>query len=322
MNALQELGVLLIKSLQTLSPALDPLMLFFTFLGRIEGYMLLITFLYWLVNRQLGVRVFLVLLSTDFVSTSLKIILHQPRPYWLGEVKGLTEEPSYGVPSSHASDTFAVWGYLAYYVKKGWFWVTAVILILMIGISRVYLGVHFPHDVIVGWLVGLAMLFLVIRYEDRIPSRLNSYSANAQIGLGFLISILFIATAVIIGALMATIPDPPSWTQFTQEARSPAHYFSLAGAIFGVIAGYVLMKGHARFQTGGTWTQKAGRYILGIISVVIILYGLDALFDLIAADETITGYALRYVRYGLTSFWAMFGAPWLFLKLKLAEPSP
>ena len=78
MNGLQESGILLIQSLQDFSPALDSLMQFFTFLGRIEFYMLLMTFLYWLVNRQLGLRIFLVLLSTDFVATSLKLIFHQP----------------------------------------------------------------------------------------------------------------------------------------------------------------------------------------------------------------------------------------------------
>jgi membrane-associated phospholipid phosphatase len=321
MSALQEFGIQLIQTLQTFSPALDSIMLFFTYLGRVEFYMLLMTFTYWLMNRRLGLRVFLVLLSTDYVATSLKILLHQPRPYWVGEVKGLSEEPSYGVPSSHASDTLAVWGYLAYNVQKGWFWVTSVFLVLIIGISRLYLGVHFPHDVIIGWLIGLVTVYLFIRYEEQISSWMGSHSANAQIGIGFLVSVLFIATGLIIRALVAPYPDPASWAQFSSNARSITHYFTIAGALFGVVAGYVLMKAHAQFETGGSGLQKAGRYILGIISVVIILYGLDALFSPVAADETITGYILRYIRYGLTSFWAMFGAPWLFLKLKLADPS-
>jgi hypothetical protein len=176
--------------------------------------------------------------------------------------------------------------------------------------------------VIVGWLIGLVMVYLFIRYEGRISSWMGSRSANTQIGIGFLVSVLFITTGLIIRALVAPFPDPASWAQFSSEARSLSHYFTLAGALFGSVAGYVLMKGHAQFQTGGTWVQKAVRYILGMISIAIILYGLDALFSLIVADETVPGYILRYIRYGLTSFWGMFGAPWLFLKIKLAEPSP
>jgi hypothetical protein len=53
--------------------------------------------------------------------------------------------------------------------------------------------------------------------------------------------------------------------------------------------------------------------------VLIAMYGLDALFSLIAPDETVLGYILRYIRYGTTTFWAMFGAPWVFLKLNLTK---
>jgi hypothetical protein len=54
--------------------------------------------------------------------------------------------------------------------------------------------------------------------------------------------------------------------------------------------------------------------------VLILYFGLDILFAQIAGDETTAGYLLRYLRYGTVTFWATFGAPWLFLKLKLAVP--
>ena len=62
------------------------------------------------------------------------------------------------------------------------------------------------------------------------------------------------------------------------------------------------------------------RYVVGVASVLIVYVGLDFLFSLIAADDTILGYALRYVRYAIVTFWMSFGAPWLFLKTRLAEP--
>jgi hypothetical protein len=43
------------------------------------------------------------------------------------------------------------------------------------------------------------------------------------------------------------------------------------------------------------------------------------LFTLLAPDASLVGYVLRYIRYTSVAFWAMFGAPWVFLKLKLAE---
>lgn len=321
MEGLQDFGSGLIQALQTLSPALDLVMKAFSFLGIIEFYMLFITFLYWVINRQWGIRIFLLLIGTDFVGSAFKHIFHQPRPYWVNEgIKPLSIEPSYGVPSTHASDSLAVWGYLAYCIKQSWGWILSIIIIVMIGISRLYLGVHFPHDVLVGWIIGGVSLWLFIRYEDRVSAWFAAKSMAYQLGIGLLLSVLIIAAGLIIVAWIAASPDPIAWVSFAEGARSPTHYFTLAGALFGAISGYVLMIRYARFATGGTWLRKAGRYLLGILGVVVVLYGLDVVFSLIAGDETMLGYLLRYIRYGSTTFWAMFAAPWLFLKLRLADP--
>jgi membrane-associated phospholipid phosphatase len=320
MESFQELGIQLIQAIQVLMPTLDAIMEFFTFLGKIEFYILLITFLYWIVDPGLGFRVFMVLLSTDIIATSFKQLLHQPRPYWIGDVQHLgAEETSYGIPSSHASDSLAVWGYLAYQVKKSWMWVVSIAIFLIISFSRLYLGVHFPHDLIAGWMIGLIVLLLFVKFEKQVSIYLRMQSQTYQIGFGFVISILFIIIGVIVRFIISGTSDPESWAHYASEARSLTHYFTLAGALFGAMAGYVMMKFRASFQVKGSWSMKLGRYLIGIIGVVITMYGLDFLFSLIASDESITGYILRYIRYGTTTFWVLFGAPWLFLKLRLAN---
>jgi membrane-associated phospholipid phosphatase len=322
MESLQELGIQLIQTIQVLIPTLDTFMEFFTFLGRIEFYLLFITFLYWIVDPSLGFRVFMVLLSTDIVATSFKQLLHQPRPYWIGDVKHLgAEETTYGIPSAHASDSLAVWGYLAYQVKKSWMWIASIAIILLISFSRMYLGVHFPHDLIAGWLIGIIVLLLFVKFEKQVSSYLKLQSQTYQIGFGFVISILFILIGVIINFIISGTSDPENWTHYASEARSLTFYFRLAGALFGAVAGYSMMKAKAAFQVKGSWTLKLGRYLVGIIGVVIAMYGLDFLFSFIAGDESFLGYILRYIRYGMTTFWALFGAPWLFLKLRLANTS-
>jgi len=118
MDTLIEFGITLIQAIQSLSPALDSVMNFISFLGTIEFYILLTPLLYWVVNSQLGLRVTLVLISTDIVGVYFKHLLRQPRPYWVGKVKNLAEEASYGIPSTHASDSLAVWGFLANNLRK------------------------------------------------------------------------------------------------------------------------------------------------------------------------------------------------------------
>jgi len=322
MEGLQGWGIQLIQSFQLLSPTLDSVMEFFTFLGRIEFYMLLITFLYWVVDARLGFRVLMVLLSTDILGMGFKHLFRQPRPYWIGDVQHMGHvETSYGIPSTHASDSLSVWVYLAYQVKKRWLWIVAIATILLISFSRLYLGVHFPHDLLGGWIIGLAILFLFIKYEKGVSEWLDSRSNKVQIGLGFGISLVFIAIGLVVRAVVAPISDPGAWAHLSTEARSLTFYFTLSGAFFGAVAGYVVMNSRARFKTGGPWINKLARYLVGIVGVLIAMYGLDALFGLIALDETVLGYILRYIRYGTTTFWAMFGAPWVFLKLNLAKPN-
>jgi membrane-associated phospholipid phosphatase len=320
-DPIYDFGIQIIQALQTMSPVLDSVMKLFSFLGTIEFYLLLIPFVYWSVSAQIGFRLLLVLISTDFLVLGFKQLLHQPRPYWIGDVKHLAEETSYGIPSSHASDSLAVWGYLAYRLKKEWLWALSIVIVLMIGISRMYLAVHFPTDVLAGWLIGLLVIVIFARGEGWATSRLEKLSAGGQIETGFAVSALMILVGWTINLLIARFPDPPDWAGFMLQARGLSHYFTLAGALFGAAAGYVLMRRYARFRVKGAGWQLIVRYLLGVAGVLVIYLGLDALFSLLAADESIIGLVLRYIRYCAVTFWAIFGAPWVFLRLKLAEPA-
>jgi membrane-associated phospholipid phosphatase len=321
MNTIYNFGILLIQALQTMSPVLDGVMKFFSFLGTIEFYLLLIPFVYWVVDAKLGFRLLLVLISTDFLALGFKQLLRQPRPYWIGGVKSLAKETSYGIPSSHASDSLAVWGYLAYSLKKNWLWALGVVVVGMIGLSRLYLGVHFPTDVLAGWLIGLAVIAIFAAGERWAASRLEKLSAMGQIGTGFAISLVIILAGWTINQLISAFPDPQVWAQYSLQARGIAQYFTLAGALFGAAAGYVLMRTHACFQARGSVWRRAARFLLGIASLILIYLGLDALFSLLAPDQSAIGLILRYLRYGTVTFWAIFGAPWVFLKIRLAEPA-
>jgi membrane-associated phospholipid phosphatase len=313
--------ILIIQALQTMSPALDGVMKFFSFLGTVEFYLLLIPFIYWVIDPRLGFRLLLVLISTDFLGLSIKQLLRQPRPYWIGDVKVLAEETSYGIPSTHASDSMAVWGYLTYRLKKGWLYALWVVMVMMIGLSRMYLGVHFPTDVLAGWLIGLVVVVIFAVCERGVASRLERLSPGGQIGLGFILSLLLILSGWLINLLIAPYPDPPEWAQYALQARGVSHYFTLAGSLFGAAAGYALLRRRCRFQASDKAWQRAACFLLGIAGVLAIYLGLDLLFGMLAADAGAAGLILRYLRYAAVTFWAMLGAPWVFLKLKLAEPA-
>jgi membrane-associated phospholipid phosphatase len=319
MEQLQQLSFVLILALQKLSPALDGVMNFFTFLGNIEFYLLIIPFIYWAVDKRLGFRLLLVLVTTYTLSSMFKLLFHQPRPYWLGKVLGLGAETSYGIPSSHSSGSLAVWGYLAYRLNKKWLWFLVGLFIFFIALSRLYLGVHFLHDVLFGWLIGLSVLWIFMKYEERVANWAGQKGLLTQIGAGFAVSILMLLAGQLIQAWLSGISDPPEWSSFASQARTPTYVYTLAGSLFGTIAGYVLMKRYAPFDNKGSGLQQLGRYALGIVLMLLLYSGLDILFAMIAADETALGYALRYLRYASVTFLVTFIIPWIFLRVRLAN---
>lgn len=319
MDALYQFGIRLIQALQTLSPALDGVMNGFTFLGRIEFYLVLVPFIYWSVDRRIGFRALLLLIYTDFLASSFKLLFHEPRPYWIGGVKALSAETSYGIPSSHASDSLAVGGYLLSRVKQTWARWLIGIIVFFIAFSRLYLGVHFPQDTLFGWLIGFTMLWAFARWAKPVRDWLDGMSLTAQIGLGFLCSLLMVITGFIVRSLIAGTPDPAEWSSFSSEARNIYQFITLGGAVFGTYTGYALMRRYARFSAQGPWVKRIARYALGIVGLLVLYFGLDIAFAALAPDDTMLGYLLRYLRYGLATFWATFLAPWLFLKTKLAD---
>lgn len=319
MEALYQFGISLIQSLQTLSPTLDGIMNGFTFLGRIEFYLVFIPFIYWSIDRRIGLRTLLILIYTDFISASLKLLFREPRPYWIGDVKPLSTETTYGVPSSHASDSLAVGGYLITRVKQNWLRILIGVIAFFVAFSRLYLGVHFPQDILVGWLIGFAVLWAVIKWENAVRNWLDDKSLAMQIGLGFIDSLLLFLVGLLIRLIVSGTSDPASWSSFTTYSRSVTHFFTLSGAAFGTYAGYALMRKYARFDAKGSWGLRVARYIAGIVGLLVVFYGLDTFFAIIAPDQTPLGYTLRYIRYGFATLWATFLAPWLFLKTKLAE---
>lgn len=320
MDALYQFGIRLIQSIQTLSPALDGIMYGFTAIGRIEFYLVFIPFIYWAVDRRIGVRTLLILIYTDFIATSFKLLFHEPRPYWLGGVKQMGVETSYGLPSSHASDSLAVGGYLIKQVKQNWARWLIGIVIFFIGFSRLYLGVHFPQDVLFGWFIGFAVLWAVAKWETIIRDWLDDKPLSTQILLGFVDSLGFVLIGFIIRFMVSGTPDPAEWSQYATNARTVSHFITLGGAAFGTYTGYALMRKYASFSAKGDWTKRGVRYLLGIVGVLLIYFGLDVAFADIAPDESTLGYILRYVRYSIATFWIAFLAPWIFLKTRLVEP--
>jgi membrane-associated phospholipid phosphatase len=319
MQTILDFGIQFVVTLQGWGTWLTSPMKTLSFLGTEEFLILLLPILYWCVDSSLGIRVTIILMLSTSLNGALKLAFHGPRPYWYSpSVHGLAAETSFGVPSNHAQSATVVWGLLAAYLKKAWGWLVAILLILLIGFSRLYLGVHFPHDVVLGWLAGGLIVWLTLHFWDPLSGWVKKQSTGWQILAAFLLSLaIFLLPLIPIIWLKATNWQPPqAWAAYTTQAISLQNVATSAGIVFGMLVGLVWLDHQGWFQTKGLWWKLVLRYLLGLAGVLIIRYGLKLIFP---EGETVLAYVLRYLRYSLIGFWVAGGAPWTFIRLKLAE---
>lgn len=162
------------KILSTRSLSIAHVMSYITWLGNAEIIILLTViclYLFWK-NKQKNYTFGLLatIASSGILNWLLKHLIHRARP--LG---GLEAETSYSFPSGHATLSMALYGFCVYYIwktiadknKKIFFLIFNTLLILLIGFTRLYLGVHYLSDVISGYLLGSTCLLFGIYITKR-----------------------------------------------------------------------------------------------------------------------------------------------------------
>jgi len=292
MEGLWQWGITVIVAMQRAGqPVMRPVFLAFTYLGEEQFYFLLLPLLLWCVDPALGVRLSVVFLFSIHFNTSLKDLLAQPRPYDLRPEIRLSAAHGYGLPSGHAQSAVVVWGVLAGAIRRRWAWAAAALLALLIGLSRVYLGVHFPTDVLAGWGIGVAVLGLYLAVGGHVERWLSSCRLREQ---------LVMAVAV----------------PFALFVLHPAKdTTSTMGALAGLGVGVSLSRRYLPVAGSGPRWHCMLRFLAGGTLVLAVYFALRLLIPGEGSSHYLYSRFLRYLAVGLTM---SLGAPWLFLRLGLA----
>jgi membrane-associated phospholipid phosphatase len=326
MQPLIDWGIALIVSLQHHLAWLVLPMQLFTFLGSEQFYLFIAPALFWCVDTVLGFRLSLWLMTSGLLNLTLKILFHGPRPYWYSPlVKAYSTESTFGLPSGHAQNAMVIWGALASWLRKNWAWAAAAAMIFLIGISRITLGVHFPHDVVLGWLIGALLFWAFLAFEPIIAAYLSRRSPSDQAvwAIGASLAILLLAALARLALGLWTVP--PLWVTNAHQAAPAADpidplalsdIVSNAGAFLGLALGGILLKARGWLDAGGPAWQRLARFLVGILGVYLLWYGLGLVLP---RGESLLPYLLRYLRYTLVGFWITGAAPLVFIRLRLAE---
>jgi membrane-associated phospholipid phosphatase len=290
-------------------------------LGQEEFFMAVAPALFWCVDAGLGLRLVIMLICSASLNCYVKVLFHAPRPFWFSDqVKPLSMETSFGFPSGHAQNSLSIWGLAGIFVKRGWFWALSAVIVLAVGISRLYLGMHFATDVLGGWLIGAILVALFLGLDAPIVKWLAQRSTLELVGLAGLSSLLLIAFQ-----LLATFPSqnwsmPADWLARSnpQHLIDQENPFSIngqvtsAGVWFGALLGAILTYRRGGFDTRGSLSVKLARYAAGILGLGLLYLGLAAIMP---HTDDLFGQTLRYIRYGLVGFWVTGAAPYLFIRL-------
>jgi hypothetical protein len=256
----------------------------------------------------------------------LALGLQSPRPYWLEP--GLrsfsdvaTVRTTFGLPSGHALIGPSFWIYLAWEIRRRWAWVTAILVVFAIGVSRVYLGVHFLSDVVLGWFLG-ALLTVGFRSVEPSLARAWTRATKGQKILAALAGGLLMLGAGLAVRAMTIGPLPAEWAAYAGSVRRMGVYATLGGALSGFGIGVTMLGCWA--GAGGAWWLRLLRIGIAGSIVLWVLRPVGSMATRALGVEVPEGIRLgaEYLVTALRAWCVAFLIPWAFLRFKLAVPEP
>ena len=297
-------------------PLLDKLMQGVTVLGEETVFMAVAILLFWCVDKWRGYYI----LSVGFVGTVLnqwmKLFFRIPRP-WIKDPSFTVVESAksgatgYSFPSGHTQNAVGTFGGIARTTKRSWLRWCMIVLALLVGFSRMYLGAHFPSDV--G--VALAMAVVLVFALEPILRRAKE---SPRYMYGFLGCMTLLALAYLAFLLFWDFPaevhviDPV--TQISNYNEGLKNAYTLLGCLLGLIVAYTADR-KTNFSEQAPLLGQICKAVLGIAILLGIRVALKKLFGLISDDYAWN--ALRYfcmvvfagAVWPLTfKFWARLGA--------------
>lgn len=277
-------GIELIRWLEThRTPLLDDFFLVVTDIGSVIGYLLILPIIWWGVSWKVGARLFVALVLSVYLNSLIKDVTALPRPFqYTTEITSLRTLPEYSFPSGHAQQAAVFWGLLALHFRKRWVTVAAVTLAFLIGFSRVYLGVHFPSDVVVGWVLGTAIALAYAKWFGPVVEWASKLELSSQTLL-----------ALGVPALLA--------------AMHPARNAAIAmGGLAGALGGLAFAYHRGLYPEGARSHSRRAWLIVGLTGLPVIYLALRVLSP---GSDSVYYHLYLWARFAAIGLWVSFLVP-------------
>lgn len=272
----------ILRHIQSIAnPFLDFLFQLITICGEQIVIISIIAIVYWALDKKFGEYIAYSVLTSVLLNNTIKDIFKMKRPIGEEGIRTLREQTAtgYSFPSGHTQSASSFYGAIAIYLKKRAMDIIATIMIILIGFSRLYLGVHYPKDVIVGGILGILTSLICYKLYNKFENKM----------------LLYVITFVIF------IP--------ALTFAHSADFIKGMGTYLGFIIGIYIEKKYVNFSVETSNGNKIIRVLLGVLILLVLQVGLKYILP--------GGTIFSFIRYLLISSIAIGVYPMVFKKMKI-----
>ena len=285
-------------------PWLDTVMAAITHLGEETVFMVAALFVFWCVSKRHGYYLLAIGFAGTVLNQFLKLLFRIPRPWVLDSDFTIVESAraqatGYSFPSGHSQNAIGTFGGIARFTRRKWVRAAAIVVAVLVPLSRLYLVVHTPLDVVVAAVIAVALVVDLYHLMESSDSRHGVRGA-----------VLAVMLALAVGYLLFVSLYPfPADVDAANLASGVENAWKLLGATVGMLVGWWLDVRFIHFDTRAVWYVQ----LIKLVGGLALLLGIRAVLKapLAAALGAGAGGAVRYGVMVLfaAAVWPMVFAP-------------
>jgi len=270
-------------------PGLNEFMLAITTLGEETALLVVALIMFWCVDKRRGYYVLSVGLLGTVFNQFMKLVFRVPRPWIRDPNFTILEQAREGAggfsfPSGHTQSAVGLFGSVAVTTRRRWLCLVSILLAILVGFSRMYVGVHTPADVLVGAAQSVLLLLIMHPLIFRKEGKLIPWVLGAMIA----ISALFLCYVEGLRAECFTSEDAIAHNIESGIKNA----YTLLGCTAGLLVVWFADR-KLNFSTDALWWAQLVKAGVGLLLVLAVKEGLRAPLEALFAGHM----AARAVRY-------------------------
>ena len=280
---------------------MDALFLLITMLGEETVFLVIALVFVWCVNKREGFYILISGLLGTLINQTLKLLCKIPRP-WVKDPTfkpvgdAIEEATGYSFPSGHTQNATTTFGAIGRFNSKRASAVAiCTALIVLVGFSRMYLGVHTPADVLTSLGIGIALVFLL--------HPLFATEERFEKSMPYIVVVSVVASAAFLLFVLLTPEENHDYHNYHSALKNAC---TLLGCTVALVPMYLLDRKYIKFDTKASWYVQVIKLVLGFGLVLAVKSGLSSPLVALFGNE----FVARAVRYFLVVI--MAGVVWPF----------